>query len=484
MNKVKLRWALGLIALTITVIALFQAYWLKTVYNDNWKSLKRETDVLFRESVYKIQMQKFRRDTALYGSSAPGNLFMFEAMNAMLKTKDTVGKRIVIKRSMQGQNIQINVSGKDSLRLFMQDSIRPFGNKEGASVKLQFAINDSLSIKEIDSFYKKELLKAGINVPFIITSKKIARKNFEGPPQPRVDSFPDKLITGEVGVGFANRVGYRASFSNANTYIFKQLTLPIIFSVLLLGITIVSFLFLYKNLAAQSRLAIMKNEFVSNMTHELKTPIATVNVAIEAMRSFNVLQDTEKAKEYLDISAGELQRLAMLVDKVLKFSMFESKKIALTKEAVSLEGVCHDVITSMRLQLEKNNIQLIFNKDASNNYTVLADKLHLQSVLYNLIDNAIKYSKDEHGKVILHLKHEDNKVILSIADDGIGIPNEYHDKIFDKFFRVPQGNVHNTKGYGLGLSYVAEVVKQHNASIIVHSKPQEGSIFTIKFNAA
>ena len=484
MNKLKLRWALGLIALTVTVIALFQAYWLQTVYNDNWKSLKRETDVLFRESVYKIQMQKFRRDTALYGSTAPGNLFMFEAMNAMLKTKDTVGKRIVIKNRLAGRDIQINISPKDSLRLFMQDTLKTITNREGLTVtKLQLAINDSLSVKEIDSSYKKELAKAGINVPFKISSKPIKRRGFEGPRQPKVDSFPNKLITGEVSVGLGNAVGYRANFYNANTYIFKQLTYPIIFSVLLLAITIVSFVFLYKNLAAQSRLATMKNEFVSNMTHELKTPIATVGVAIEAMRSFNVLQDPAKAKEYLDISAAELQRLGLLVDKVLKFSMFEEKNIELITEKTDLAQTCNEVILSMRLQLEKHSIKLAFSKDDNAEYIILADRLHMQSVLYNLIDNAIKYSR-ENGNISIHLAKENNTVIFSIADNGIGIATEYLDKIFDKFFRVPQGNVHNTKGYGLGLSYVAAIIKQHKATIHAQSKAGEGSIFTLKFSAA
>lgn len=481
MNKQKLKWALALIILTITAIAAFQTFWLKGQYDDTFNTLKKETDILFREAVYKIQMQKFRRDTTLYGSTIPANLFMFEAMNSMLRTKDTLSKRIIIKKN-DNRSISLDLSPKDSVRLLLKDSFKFIGLKEGGDIKLQFAVNDSLSIREIDSSYKKELLKSGIDIPYTISSKKIIRQAFSGPKQPMIDSFPNKLITGDVGVGFTNRVGYRANFSNPHNYIIQQLTFPFIFSLALLSITIVSFTFLYKNLAAQSRIAAMKNEFVSNMTHELKTPIATVNVAIEAMRNFNVLQTPEKAKEYLDITAGEMQRLSMLVDKVLKYSMFENKKIDLNIEDIDLKQLCTEVIKSMRLQLEKSNLQLTVNEDGNKNYFIKGDRLHLQSLLYNLIDNAIKYNHPK-GKITISFKKENNKIIVSIADTGIGISEEYKNRIFDKFFRVPQGNVHNVKGYGLGLSYVYAVMQQHKAQINVDSKPNNGSIFTLQFDA-
>jgi two-component system phosphate regulon sensor histidine kinase PhoR len=250
----------------------------------------------------------------------------------------------------------------------------------------------------------------------------------------------------------------------------------------MLGITIAAFLFLYRSLKTQQRLATLKNDFISNITHELKTPIATVGVAIEALRNFNAIKDPERTKEYLDISANELQRLGLLVDKVLRLSMFEEDKMELRKEPVDLKLLAQEVLKSMKLQFEKAGAQV--ELEAPHDlYTVQADKMHMQSVLYNLIDNAIKYS-NENPVIKLTLTENQPSVKLTISDNGIGIPEEFRHKVFDKFFRVPHGNTHDIKGYGLGLSYVAEVVKKHSGTIEVHKAAPYGSTFIVTLPAA
>jgi two-component system phosphate regulon sensor histidine kinase PhoR len=243
-----------------------------------------------------------------------------------------------------------------------------------------------------------------------------------------------------------------------------------------LGITILSFVLLYRNLLKQRRLAELKNEFISNITHELKTPIATVGVAIEALKNFNAIQDPQKTKEYLDISSNELQRLGMLVDKVLKLSMFEKKEIELKYESLNLKDIVDEVTTSLRLQLEKNNVKVSLTQNGD--LTLQGDRLHLLSVVFNLLDNAIKYSNGD-PSIQIELNGDEQNVELSIKDNGIGIPQEYQTKVFEKFFRVPAGDTHNTKGYGLGLSYVAHVVKKHGGIISVDSQPSLGTRFTI-----
>ncbi len=226
----------------------------------------------------------------------------------------------------------------------------------------------------------------------------------------------------------------------------------------------------------QRKLADIKNEFISNITHELKTPIATVSVAIEALRSFNASLDPQKTKEYLDISANELQRLSLLVDKVLKLSMFEKKEIELKYEPLNMRQLVDEVTASMRLQFEKRKAVITINAEGDTNLE--GDRLHLVSVLFNLLDNALKYTN---GKPIIdiNIKAPDNQLELIIADNGLGIPPEYHSRIFEKFFRVPHGNLHNAKGYGLGLSYVAHVVEQHKGTIRVESNEGGGSRFII-----
>ena len=266
----------------------------------------------------------------------------------------------------------------------------------------------------------------------------------------------------KVTIGFAHPVTYEMNISNSFSYLAKKLTMPILFSIFLVGVTILSFVLLYRNLMRQRRLTEIKNEFISNITHELKTPIATVGVAIEALRNFNAINDPQRTKEYLDISQNELQRLSLLVDKVLKLSMFEKKEIELRVEPINLKEVVEEVVSSMRLQIEKNNATVSVTQQGGAN--LQGDKLHLLSVVYNLLDNALKYG-NRNTAIKIELKEKENNVELTMADNGIGISPEYKDKVFEKFFRVPAGDTHNSKGYGLGLSYVAHVVRKHNGKI-------------------
>lgn len=324
---------------------------------------------------------------------------------------------------------------------------------------------DSVTIKEITGSYSLKLKENKINgLLFSVNRLDSSHANSDDP--------------NEVTIGFAKPLVFGLSLENKVAYILKKLTLPILFSVFLVGITIVSFVLLYRSLVRQRRLAELKNDFISNITHELKTPIATVGVAIEALKSFNAIHDPKRTQEYLDISQNELQRLSLLVDKVLKLSMFEKKEIELKKEQFDCKQLVEEVMTSMRLQFEKYHAKVKLHSEGDN-FLVTADKLHITSVIYNLLDNALKYSKED-PVIDVTLKANSESIELSVSDNGIGIEPAYQQKIFDKFFRVPSGNKHNIKGYGLGLSYVAEVVKRHHGHVHAESELGKGSTFTAK----
>jgi two-component system phosphate regulon sensor histidine kinase PhoR len=186
--------------------------------------------------------------------------------------------------------------------------------------------------------------------------------------------------------------------------------------------------------------------------------------------------DPRRSQEYLDISANELQRLSLLVDKVLKLSMFEKKEIELRYEPLNMEDLVKEVTSSMRLQFEKKGAVVETHSDGA--VSLQGDRLHLVSVIFNLLDNALKYSGDK-PRIVIDMQGSGNEVRLTITDNGIGIPSEYHSRVFEKFFRVPTGNLHNAKGYGLGLSYVAHVVNQHKGNITVSSAEGQGSRFLI-----
>jgi two-component system phosphate regulon sensor histidine kinase PhoR len=325
---------------------------------------------------------------------------------------------------------------------------------------------DSVTIKEITASYAAKLKEGKMdNLSFSVSRLDSSHSN-----------SPD---LNEVTIGFAKPMSFRLTLENKVSYLLKRLTLPILFSLLLVGITIISFVLLYRNVVKQRRLAELKNEFISNITHELKTPIATVGVAIEALKNFNAIHDPQRTKEYLDISQNELQRLSLLVDKVLKLSMFEKNELELKKEQFDYRQLVEEVMNSMKLQFEKYHAKVNLHTEGDN-FIVEADKLHITSVVYNLLDNALKYSK-ENPVINVELTATPETIGLSVSDNGIGIEPAYKEKIFDKFFRVPTGDKHNIKGYGLGLSYVAEVIKRHRGNVHVESELGKGSTFTARF---
>jgi two-component system phosphate regulon sensor histidine kinase PhoR len=331
------------------------------------------------------------------------------------------------------------------------------------------SLQDSLRVKEIDSACRIAFDKENINVPINVSRNAKPFRPDRLPPE-------DPGSLNKVTIGFAHPVTYEISLGNSSGYIVKKLASPILFSLFLVGVTIAAFTLLYRNLQRQRKLTELKNEFISNITHELKTPIATVGVAIEALRNFNAINDPDRTKEYLDISQNELHRLSLLVDKVLKLSMFEKKEIELKYEPLDLKDVVNEVVSSMKLQIEKHNANVSVNVEGD--ASLQGDRLHLLSVVFNLLDNALKYGNGNIA-VKFDVKGNENDVLLSVADNGIGILPEYKDKVFEKFFRVPIGNTHNTKGYGLGLSYAAHVIQKHKGRIEIESQPGSGSKFII-----
>jgi len=334
------------------------------------------------------------------------------------------------------------------------------------------SLRDSISVKEISDRYQKALEKEKIFLPFGIKAAALSNK------ERTRDAFPGDLESSTVVVGFTKPVAYQVSFGNNTWYLLKRIGQPILISALLLGVTVLSFLLLYRNLKQQRKLAQLKNDFISNMTHELKTPIATVSVAIEALRNFNALDDPQKTTEYLDISANEMHRLGLLVNKVLKLSMFENREVTLNKEQFDLVELARAVMVSMKLQFEKQHAVTTL-ETTGKNFIIMADKLHMASVLYNLLDNALKYSAKD-PTIQVHIIDHTQYLEIRVTDNGIGIAKEYNRKVFEKFFRVPSGNRHNIKGYGLGLSYVSHIAQRHMGFIEVESELNQGSTFSVK----
>lgn len=450
-----------LMALTILGITAFQIYWLQKTYEREERTLEIRSNITFRETIFSLQASKLKLDKIVPDSIQNENGTKRVEMPPPQKVSNLLN---ILMRKAKGpdrEQKKINKKSSDSTHF---DSRNNHWRRERL---MQFlydvdSLQDSIKVNEIDTAFARRMQEQNIDVPFTI---KRVKSNFNAEP-PR----------NEITVGFSHPITYQLHLGNAFTYLFKRIIAIVLLSLFLIAFTTVSFALLYSNLLKQRRLANIKNEFISNVTHELKTPIATVSVAIEAMRSFNGSLGAEKTKDYLDISANELQRLSLLVDKVLKLSMFEKKEIELRYERLDMKQLVTEVTESMRLQFEKHEAEVTIHTEGDT--TLEGDRLHLVSVLFNLMDNALKYSPCA-PQINIQITGSNNKVYLSIADTGIGIPAEYKDKVFEKFFRVPTGNVHNAKGYGLGLSYVAHVIKKHQGNIKVESVEGDGSKFIV-----
>ena len=478
-----------LMVISILGITAFLLYRLKQTYDREEKSLFIKTEMAFRETIMQLQVTKLKLDGTQWdvkdSSSGKSKIIMHsengEQVSIRIKPKQEIISTInVIRGKLQDSlkkipggkpgmiTISMNetsaVSGNDSLQLKRHiQGTHGNGNRIFSLLYGVDSLQDSLRLTEIDSAYTAALKEEKINIPFTIIKADSA-------------NVSDEFAFNEVTVGLANPVTYKLKTGNIFPYLLKQIIQPILFSFLLLGITILSFVLLYRNLLKQQRLAASKNEFISNITHELKTPIATVGVAIEALKNFNAIDNPQRTKEYLDISSNELQRLGLLVDKVLKLSMFEKKEVELSYETINLKEVVDEVVSSLKLQLEKNRASVAVTSQGDVN--IQGDRLHMQSVVFNLLDNSIKYSNKE-PSIQIDLKEKGNDVVVNISDNGIGMDPTFKDKVFDKFFRIPHGDTHNAKGYGLGLSYTAQVIQKHQGTISVESQQGVGTTFTI-----
>lgn len=423
-------------------------------------------DSLSPDKIGRIVVDKSKR---LKDSAGALAFRVLDSLKLFSIKKDSNHKTVKLKPAIKGDvtNVSVSTTWKST------DNNKPGVTTHLAPWQISFTL---------DSLFKDLLNDTIVHSSFakLLTQEKIPVE-FKVNHTDSTDSLPAKRVVPFSGPTDQNM--YKLQLGDNTGYLLNNIKLPILFSILLVGVTVFSFWLLYRNWQKQKRLTDIKNEFISNITHELKTPIATVGVAMEALSNFNALNNPERAKEYIDISKQELSRLSLLVDKVLKLSMFENREIELQQSPVDLRDITQEVISSMRLQMEKR--KAVCQLEVTGNPIVKGDKMHLLSVVYNLLDNALKYSTDKPVvNVSIHADTQD--VHLQVKDNGIGIPSEYTGKIFDKFFRVPHGDVHTAKGYGLGLSYVWQVVQKHGGSIEVFSNPGEGTTFSIhlpKFSA-
>ncbi len=260
----------------------------------------------------------------------------------------------------------------------------------------------------------------------------------------------------------------------------KSLFWQIITAIIFTTIIFAAFFLTVMTMLRQKKLSEIKNDFINNMTHEFKTPLATISLAVDSIKNEKVLGDKEKMKYFSEIIREENQRMNRQVEVILKAALLEKKKVELTLRSIQGHQVIMSIADKFSLQLshKKGKIELYFN---ASNDLIEADDIHFQGVLSNLLDNAIKYSKENLPPLIkITTSNKVNNLVIRIEDNGIGMNRENVKKVFEKFYRAHTGNIHNVKGFGLGLSYVKTIILAHGGYIKVDSILGKGSVFTLE----
>jgi signal transduction histidine kinase len=503
--------AILLIISSIALLLFFQAFWLRKVYFEQTELIRKEADNIFQKTMTALQdsliqstivplqnqkeakikitrefdtlkntdfrsLNKIKRlDWKLNKKGSPPNLH-FRTSDQVLVIGDSSSNTTTFSSpikadTLKSAQIQVFVGASpnhDSLGKIAGNIVSQVIRTPNVKNYVITLKHESLQLKGVTQAYQRALNKASLPIQFQVFEIKNPQKKpvFSG------------LITTEFHcIPFFSDLSFIAQLSDYQWFILKKISPQIIFSLILLSITCLAFYWIYRSMRQQQILTDLKNDFIRNVTHELKTPITTVSVAIEALQNFNVLENPPLTQEYLEISKSEINRLSLLVDKILKTAVFEQKGVDLKAESIDLKALIQQILNSLKLQFEKYKAVVDFEIEGQD-FVIQGDMIHLTNVIYNLLDNALKYSP-ENPIIQIKLQESDNQMVIKIKDFGIGIEKEHQSKIFDKFFRVPTGDVHTIKGYGLGLSYVKSVILQHQGYISVESEKSKGSLFSI-----
>lgn len=341
-------------------------------------------------------------------------------------------------------------------------------------------LKERVNFKLLDQDLKTELMNNGVNMPYHFTvSTQDGREQYRCPDysdEGEEYSYTQTLFRNDP----MNKSGIvKIHFPDMNSYIFSSVRFMIP-SVIFTLVLLITFIFTIVVIFRQKRYTEIKNDFINNMTHELKTPIASISLAAQMLNDNSVNKSEQMMKHLGNVINDESKRLRFLVEKVLQMSMFDRKKAVFKKKELDLNEMVENIANSFTLRVEHTGGKVYTDIEAIDS-AIYVDEVHFQNVIFNLMDNAVKYRKtDEALNITMKTWNDDKFLYLSIKDTGMGMKKENLKKIFDKFYRVHTGNVHDVKGFGLGLAYVKKVVDLHDGEIKVESEFGKGTKFTIK----
>ncbi|MDR0574678.1 MAG: HAMP domain-containing histidine kinase [Tannerella sp.] len=327
-------------------------------------------------------------------------------------------------------------------------------------------IEKRINFKNLQNIIKTEFVNNGLNLPFVLmvvnNNEQTVYQSESLSKVPKSSDIITQIIFPSDPPSKQNYI--KLYFPTKGDYLSESVSFlvpSVIFSLILLVTFTITIYIIFR----QKRLSEMKNDFINNMTHELKTPVSTISIAAQMMKDSDISKSPEVFKHISSVINDETKRLGFLVEKVLQMSLFENQKVALKLKELDINDLIVNIANTFKIKVEKSNGTIDVDLRAENS-AIFADEMHITNMLFNLMDNAVKYRREDVPlRLMARTRNESDKVIISIEDNGIGIKKENLKKVFDRFYRVPTGNVHNVKGFGLGLAYVRKVAEDHKGSI-------------------
>jgi two-component system phosphate regulon sensor histidine kinase PhoR len=340
-------------------------------------------------------------------------------------------------------------------------------------------LKERVNFKLLDQDIRAELLNNGINIPYHVTVSTADGREVYRCPDYTDDgdeyTYSQVLFRNDPSV---KKGIVRIHFPDVNSYIFSSVRFMIP-SIAFTGVLLITFIFTIFVIFRQKRYTEIKNDFINNMTHELKTPIASISLAAQMLNDESVAKGPQMMKHLGGIIADESKRLRFLVEKVLQMSMFDKKKAVFKKKQLDLNEMIESIAGTFTLRVEHTGGKIYTDIEAVDS-AIYVDEVHFQNAITNLIDNAVKYRKqDDPLDIYIKTWNDSEHIYLSIRDTGLGIKKDNLKKIFEKFYRVHTGNRHDAKGFGLGLAYVKKIIDLHEGDIKVESDFGKGTKFTI-----
>ena len=448
---------------------LIQLYWAKNTFNEK----KNNFHTLFEICVTEIGDElrdKILNESSYSNPKIGGNILPIKnTLTSNSQFLDTL-------KNIRNSEKSISEKRKDLLRII---------NKKLA-LNININLDKAFDEKEVISLIKTSLEKHGIKNDFhySITDENglLFLSNFENIDNSILEkstSYSVEFLNDDL---FTEKRIFTLYILKLHWSIAKSFTLVFIFSMVLILIILGTFIYSVRVIQNQKKNTRIKTDFINNMTHELKTPIATIGLACEALSDKNIKLDNSSQNKFLKTIKSENERLGKLVENVLESSVSTKASPELKLEVFNIEDVIKRAIKSIQISYNTRNGKIKTDFLAQNKI-IEADKLHITNVIHNLLDNSLKYSSKS-PLVTISTRDVIGGIIIRIKDNGIGIVKDNHKRIFEKLFRVPTGDLHNVKGFGLGLSYVKSIIDLHKGKIIVESKLEAGSTFTINLKSS